>query len=85
MAFGLFDNSSDTHNITANTSHSKCDHKSCVEDELLSNTDTKESVDDETNFNCDTCLVEDESLRLCGMNSISLGFVTHDPMLAILS
>ena len=29
-------------------------------------------VDDETNSNCDTCLVEDESVRLGGKNSISL-------------
>ena len=33
---------------------SNCDHKSCVEDELLSNFDTKERVDDETYPNCDT-------------------------------
>ena len=40
-----------------------CIHESCV--------------DDETNSNCDTCLVEDESVRLGGMNSISLDFVNH--------
>ena len=79
---------------TANISGSNCDHKSCVEDELLSNCDTKvsvddetnsncdtkEKVDDETNSNCDTCLVEDESVRLGGKNSISLDFANHDHM-----
>ena len=53
-AFGLFSNSNDTGNITANITGSDCDHESCVEGELLSNCDTKESVDDETNFICDT-------------------------------
>ena len=57
--FGLFGNSIDTGYITANINSSKCDHESCVEDELLSHYDTKDNVDDETNFNCDTCLDED--------------------------
>ena len=65
---------------------SNCDHKSCVDDELLSNCDTKESVDDgtnsscdtkdkvddETNSNVDTLLVEHDSVRLGGENSIPL-------------
>ena len=38
---------------------------------LLSNCDTKEKVEDETNSNCDTCLVEDESIRMGGENSIA--------------
>ena len=45
---------------------------------LLSNCDTKESVDDEANSNCDTCLVEDESVRLSGKNSISFAVASHD-------
>ena len=67
-ACGLFGNSIDTGNMTANISLSNCDHiysvedellsnsdhKSCVDDELLSNCDIKESVEDETNSNCDT-------------------------------
>ena len=71
---------------------SNCDHKSCFEDELLSNCDTKESVEDETNSNCDTkekvedetnsncdaCLVEDESIRMGGENSINLDVISHD-------
>ena len=91
-AFALCGNSIDTGNITANISNSKCDHESCVEDELLSNcdtkvkihdqtrynSDTKKKVDDETDSNCDTCLVEEESVRLCGMNSIYFDFVNHD-------
>ena len=91
-ACGLFDNSIDTGNIAANTSGSNCDHiysdgnellsncdhHSCVEDELLSNCDTKESVEDETNSNCGTCLVEDESIRMGGENSILLDIVSHD-------
>ena len=53
--------------------------KSSVEDELLiSNWDTKESVEDETNSNCDTCLVEDESIRMGGENSIHLDVISHD-------
>ena len=88
---GLFANFIDTDNITANTSCSNCDHESCVEDQLLSNydhkslvedgllfnCDTKECVEDEMNSYYDTCLVEDESVRLSGMNSISLNFVNH--------
>ena len=92
-AFGLFDDSIDTGDITAKISGSNCDHESCVEDELLSNCDTKESFDDETNSNCNTTekvddetnsncdtkeKVEDESVRLIGKNSISLDFVKHD-------
>ena len=71
---------------------SNCDHKSCVDNKLLSNCDTKKSVDDETNSNCDTkekvadetssnfdtCLVEDESVRLCGKNSTPLDITNHD-------
>ena len=91
-AFGLLGNSINIGYNTANISGSNHDHKSCVEDELLSNYDhkccvgdellsnydTKESVDDETNSNGDTCLVENESVRLCGENSISLDVVYHD-------
>ena len=44
--FGLFGNSINTGNITAKISGSNFDPKSCVEDALLSNYDTKESVDD---------------------------------------
>ena len=79
-ACGLFGNSTDTGNITANISGSNCDHiysvedelnsngdhKSSVEDELLSNSDTRESVEDETNSNCDTKeRVEDETNSNC--------------------
>ena len=37
-------------------------------------------LDDESNSKCVTCLVEDESVRLDGMNSkiISFDFVDHD-------
>ena len=104
-AFGLFGNSINTGDITANIRATNCDHKSsvevellsncdhnsCVEDELLSNCDTKESVDnetnsncdtkekvdDETNSNCETCLVENESGRLGGKNSISYDVTYH--------
>ena len=79
-AFGLFGNSIDAGNITANFSGSNfdhiysvedellsnCDHKSCVDDELLSKCDTKESVDDESNSNCDTKeKVDDETSSNC--------------------
>ena len=88
----LFGDSIDTGNIAANISGSNCDHiysvedellsncdhKSSVQDELLSNCDTKESVDDETNSNCDPCLVEDESIRMGGENSIHLDVISHD-------
>ena len=71
---------------------SNCDHKSCVDDELFSNCDTEEKVTDETSYNCDTkektddetsskwdtCLVEDESVTLCGKNSIPLDVTNHD-------
>ena len=40
----------------------------------------KEKVDDETSCNCDTCLVEDESIRLGGKNSIPLNVTNHDHM-----
>ena len=73
----MFGNSINTGNNTAIISGSNCDHKSCVEDELLSNSDTKEKVN-ETNSNCDTCLVEDESVRLDCKNSISLDHANHD-------
>ena len=92
--FGLFGNSLNTGNIIATISGSNSDHESCVEDELFSSYDTKESVDDETSSNCDTkekvydetnskcdtCLVEDESVRLCGMNTVSFDVVNHDYM-----
>ena len=91
-AFELFGNSINTGNITANISGSNCDHKSCVEDELLSYCDmqesvddeatsycdTKEKVDDETNSNCDTCLIEEESVSVGDKNSISLDVTNHD-------
>ena len=105
-AFGLFGNSIDTGNIIANISGPNCDHKSCVDDELLSNCDhkayaddellsncdtkvsvddeansncdTEEKVDDETSSNCDTCLVEDETFRLGGKNSIPLDVANHE-------
>ena len=86
-AFELFGNSIETNSITANISGSNCDHGPCVEDELLSNCDHMSFVKDELLSNCDTkesidddatCLVEDESDRLCGMHSISLNFVDHD-------
>ena len=48
-ACGLFGNSIDTGNIAANMSGCNCDHRSSVEDELLSNCNTKGSVEDETN------------------------------------
>ena len=71
---------------------SYCDHKSYVEDKLLSNCETKESVDDETNSNCDTkekvddetnsncdtCLVEDEIVRISVKNFISFDVTSHD-------
>ena len=85
-AFGFLGNFIDPGNITTNISGSNCDCQSCVEDELLSSCDTKETLDDETNSNCDTkekvdnetssicdiCLIEDDSVRLGGMNSMSL-------------
>ena len=46
-AFGLFGNSIDTCTITAIISGYNCDHKSCVEEELLYNCDHKSCVDDE--------------------------------------
>ena len=64
--------------ITVNISDSNCDHESCVEDELPSNCDTKEKVDNETNSTCGTCLVEGESVRLGGKNSVSLDVMNHD-------
>ena len=89
--FGLFGNSINTGNIATNMHGFICDHKSCAEGEFLSNFDTKESVNDETNSNCDTkekvdnsycdtCLVEDESVRLSGMNSIPFYAVNYDHM-----
>ena len=38
----------------------------------------KVKVDDETGSNCDTCLVEDESVRMGGKNSIPLDVTNHD-------
>ena len=40
--------------------------------------DTKEKVEDEMNSNCDTCLVEDESIRMDGENSVHLDIISHD-------
>ena len=86
-SFGLFGNSIDTGNIAANISGFNCDHiysvddcdtKESVEDETNSNCDTKEKVDDETSSNCATCLVEDESIRLGGKNSIPLDVTNHN-------
>ena len=91
-ACGLFGNCTDTGNIAANISGSNCDHINSVEDELLSNCDNKESVEDETNSNCDTkekvedetnsnydtSLVEDESIRMGGENTIPLDVISHD-------
>ena len=90
--FDCFGNSINTCNITANISGPNCDHKSYVEDKLLSNCDHKSCVDDgtsfncdskkkdddETNSNCDTCLVEDESLRLSGKDSGSFDVASHE-------
>ena len=87
----MYGNSTDTGNIAANISGSNCDHKSSVEDELLSNCnhtssvedellsncDTKVSVEDETNSNCDTSLVEGESI-IMGENSNHLDVISHD-------
>ena len=65
-AFGLFGNSTDTGNIAANISGSNCDHKSSVEDELLSDCDHKSSVEDELLSDCDhKSSVEDELLSNC--------------------
>ena len=89
----MFGNSIDTGNIAATISGFNCDHKSSVEDELLSDCDTKESVEHETNSNCDTkekvddetssycdtCLVEDESVRLGGKKSIPLAVTNCQP------
>ena len=88
----MFGNSIDTGNFTTNFSGSNCDHKSCVkgellpncdhkscvENEVLSNFDTKKKVDVEANSNCNTCLVEDESVRLGDMNFISFDFFSLD-------
>ena len=57
---------------------SNCDTKESVEDETNSNCDTKENVDDETGSNCNICLVEDESVRMGGENSIPLDVISHD-------
>ena len=51
-----------------------------VDDETNSNCDIKEKVDDETNTDSDTCLVENESVKLSGKNSTFLDFVAHDLM-----
>ena len=45
---------------------------------MNSNCDTKGKVDDETSSNCDTCLVEDESVRISGENSVPLDVTYHD-------
>ena len=61
----MIGSSINTGNITVNISGSNCDHKFCVEDELLFNCDTKESVDDETYSNCDTKeKVDDETILI---------------------
>ena len=81
-AFGLFGNFIDTDNINANISGSHCDHKSCVDDELLSNCDTGDSSDNEDTYsNCDTCLVGDESIMIDGVNSNSLSLDFVNPNL----
>ena len=54
--------------------------KESVNDEINPNYDTKEKVDDKTHSNFDTYLVDDESVRLSGKNSISLDFVNSDHM-----
>ena len=77
-ACGLFGNSIDTGNITGNINGSNCDHIYRFEDEILSNCETKESVEDEISSNCDMCLVEDESTRMGGENSIHLDVISHD-------
>ena len=67
--------------ITTKISGSYCDHKSCDEDKLLSNSDPRgSSADDETNSNCNIGWVEQKSIRLDGMNysSISPDFINHD-------
>ena len=47
---------------------SNCDTRdSSFDYETYSNCDTKQRVDDEINSNCDTCLFEDESIRLDGV------------------
>ena len=78
----MFANSIDTGNIAANISGFNCHHKSYVEDKLLSTCDASRdgNGDDETNFNCDTCLAGDESIKLDSMDtsSISLHFVDDD-------
>ena len=43
-AFGLFSKSTESGNIAANNRGYNCDHKSCVEDELLSYHDIEERV-----------------------------------------
>ena len=68
-------------NIVVNISDSNCDHRSCVEDESLSNCYTRCGFDDETHFSCSTCLVKDKSIRLDGMNSNSISlFIDLDHM-----
>ena len=57
---------------------SNCDTKESVEDETNSNCDTKEKVNGETSSNCYTCLVEDESVRLGGENSLPVDFTNPD-------
>ena len=43
-----------------------------------SDCDTNEKVDDETSSYCETCLVEDESIRLGGENPILLDVTNRD-------
>ena len=65
-AFGLFGNSINTANITANISDSNCDHKSYAKDKLISNCDHKSCVEDKVLSNCDhKSSVEDELLSNC--------------------
>ena len=47
-------------------------------DEFLSYCDIKERADGETDSNCDTCLVEDKSVRPGGKNSIPFDVANHD-------
>ena len=79
-SFGLIGNSTNIGNISANISGPNYDHKSCVEDELHSNFDSRDSsVDDETNSNCDACLIENEFIRLDNINTNDISLAAVDP------
>ena len=80
-AFGLFGNSRNTDNSTANICGFTCDHKSCVEDKLLPDCDNRDSnLDDKIILIVTLVWLKKESIRLDGKNSnsISLYFVDHD-------